>query len=478
MAKKAERQEVQLMKLVEPKFLSIVGLPANRTGFKVLRSAKSDKSITSTRTRRKKRSDNSLLSIDFPVGLAEDEANELLTAFGMEQDYELRMDDAGNYFLKRKDSDIDEDSTTPIDLGGGYIANVDATAFASRSSSSITGVTLVGLEMDGFDTIEEVRRWLDGNGINYQADGIEMFEGGAIVTRFDVPEDNEIRKVHIGERVTGLVSRTENTDIPDKVYRSVIEQSYGQWGWGHLNFATALADPEFCDRSWDAIYILRDILENIIIYSGLPLDERKTLVQNATSEFNSYIISLMDNLPRMVIEQARADQNAKQETVKMSQKSEDTKATRKDSAKAEDEKGKKEPTKATDEEVTRKEGSDTEKNSGKDKGTEGVDDPKEEFVTRGQIRDIITEVMRDVLVGKEDAERSDEGDEKDPVIEAIDAMRRDFDEKLDSLKDEVDELGGSTVARSDADDASEDEHGVERGDNVSPFVGMFKGQLG
>ena len=479
MPKNVERQEAQLMKLVEPKFLSVVGLPANRTGFKVLRSANSGTDIAPTRKRRKKRSDGSLLSMDFPVGLTEQEASDLLIMFGMEKDYELRTDDAGNYFLKRIDSD-DAAETTPIDLGGGYTAHVDAESFATRNDSTVTGVTLTGLEMDGFDTIEEVQGWLDGRGINYKTDGIEMFEGGASVVRHEVPEGNEVRKVRIATGVTGFVTRTEATDVPDRVYRSVIEQAYGNWGWGHLNFATALADPEFTDSSWDAIYVLRDILENIILYSGLPLDERKTLVQNATNEFTSYIVNLIDSLPRAVIEQAGAERHAKQETSTMSKDSESTAAKREDSAQAE--KTKTEQTAAASkEEATRTdEDADNTTTKGSDTANEKTED-KPDYVTRDEMKDIVTEVLSEALGKKEkveDAQRS-EDESKDPVIQAIEAMRKDFDEKFDTLKNEVDELGGSTVARSDADDTSDDEANVHRnGNKEAPFDGMFGKKFG
>lgn len=477
MPKTGKRQEAQLIKLVEPKFLSVVGLPANRTGFKVLRSAKSETDIVPTRKRRKKRGDNSLLSMDFPVGLTETEASDLMVFFGMQDDYDLRVDDEGQYFLKRKESNISEDDTTPIDLGGGYVANVEATAFTSQETTAITGVTLVGLEMDGYETIEEVQGWLDGRGINYKADGIELFDGGAAVTRHDIPEETEVRKVRIAEGVTGLVSRTENTDIPAKVYRSVIEQAYGNWGWGHLNFATALADPEFTDSSWNAIYVLQDILENIILYSGLPLDERKTLVQNAMSEFYSYIAGLMDSLPRAVIEQARADRNAKQETITMSKESEDSNVKRVDSASAEETKEKKDNGTSKDEKISREEEAKAKDSKAAAESDDKTDDTSE-YVTRGELKEVVSEVIREALGSKkeEKATRDDE-EHKDPVIQAIDAMRKDFDEKFDLLKSEVDELGGSTVARSDADDASEDEHTIKRDEDKSPFSGMFAGRL-
>ncbi len=476
--KKVERQKAQLMKLVEPEFLSVVGLPANRTGFKVLRSANGGKDIIPTRKRRKKRSDNSLLSIDLPFGVTEGEAADLMIQFGMSEDYELRTDEEGNYFLKRKESDDIQD-IAPIDLGGGYTANVDAASFVARDAPAITGVTLVGLEMDGFETMEEVQGWLDSRGVNYKTDGIEMLEGGAIVTRHEVPEDNEVRKVRIAEGVTGLVSRTEKTDVPAMVYRSVIEQAYGNWGWGHLNFATALADPEFTDKSWDAIYILQSILENIIIYSGLPLDERKTLVQNATNDFTSYIVSLMDSLPRAVIKQASAERNAKPETHTMSQKDKDLKAKREDSAKtAEEDKIDKDAKTSNDEKVSRSEAKDT-TTEGDEKTSEENTEDNPDYVTRGEMKDIVSEVMRDVLGGKEKGTTQDDDESDDPVIQAISAMRKDFKEKFETLKQEVDELGGSTVTRSDNDDTSEDEDNIRRNSGEeSCFNGMFGSQLG
>lgn len=474
------KKQVSLMALEQPEFLSLVEKPANQSSFKIIRNE--DKTMAyrdRNRRIRKKRSDSGLLSIEFPYGVTQEEAEEIFDAFGLGEEYVLTQRDDGTYYAVRANSDKGVEGT-PIPLGNGFTAYLDSSSVSrSDDSSTIAGVTLVGLEFDeNFSTKEDVEKWLEEREI--QCKDVEQVEGGFIVTRHETPQEVETRKVRIDVGVTGIVAKTKDTDVPVKVYRSVIEQSYGSWGWGHLSFASALADPTFSEASWDAIYVLRDVLENIILYSGLSLDERKTLAQNALNQFMVYISSLMDSLPNGVLVQAAnnstSDKTDVTRTKDMATDQKDKKAVRKDT---------------TDKDV---------KNIDAGTGQQDNDNQNSEYVTRSELEEIVANTVKAAM--EEYAKREDKNDDTNPsdkdhgnsvsrsdqdgddTAQAIKSLGEQMEKvvtsisqvsrSVEDLKKEVDELAGETVARSDDDDdddTGDDNSSVKRSD--SPFAGMF-----
>ena len=477
----AKKKEVSLMSLEKPEFISLVEKPANQTGFKVIRNQSGADNMAykdrNRRTRVRKRSDKGLLAIEFPEGVSREDAEEIFDSFGLGEDYILDVADDGTYYARRTTTDAESISGTPVSLGNGYTAYI-AEESISRSDNTIAGVTLVGLEFDeNFSEVGEVKAWLEEREI--QCSDVEEYEGGFAVQRHEVPDKTEVRKVRLDVGVTGVVAKTKDTDVPVKVYRSVIEQSYGNWGWGHISFATALADPAFTDATWDAIYVLRDVLENIILYSGLPLDDRKTLAQNACDQFTVYISGLIDSLPRGVMEMAKtSDRKSKQETEDMTRKTDDKDTKKRSDASAEDK---------------------------QDQASQDAKDTtnEPEYVTRADLAEVVSEAVKEAMESYE-AKRSDDAsdddaasDDKgadsvtrsdDPVLQAIKDMGEQMKQVTESvttvtrsvekLKEEVDELAGDTVARSDDDD----EPSPDEGDNVkrsdSPFAGMFGSRFG
>lgn len=448
MTQRTRKREVGLMKLASSDFLSLVKSPANKTGFKVIRKDDKGGALQKIRVRKKAtRSDSSLLAISFPEGINEEDAIQLMETFDLGEEYSVYRDEDGNYILKRTDAD-NADFPQSIEMGNGFTALIDNSAI-QRSDKSITGVTLVGFEFTGGQDKEEIEEWLALRDI--EADVVVNGKDTTVVNRHATKE--ETRKVKISEGVYGSVIRSEKTDVPEKVYRAVVDASYGNWGWGHLNFATALADPEFTDKSWDAIYVLRDVMENIILYSGLPLDERKTLVQNACEQFASYIGGLMDALPKGLIEKATtSDKTVKNEDSNMADKDK-TKVDRSDS--------------------------DTKDTKVEDKPT---DKSTPEYVTREDLTEVVAEAVTAAMEAH--VERTDEHTDKitsalSTLGEAVGKINENVDKVTRSMKDveeEVKDLGGeTTVSRSDedGDDDKTESESVKRGENTSVFAGMF-----
>ena len=313
-------KKANLSSLLEPQYLSLVGSPSNRTGFKVIRSEDDATSgqqktkMVSLRAKnadrikaalqQKKRTTNGLISIAFPEGIMEEQAVELMEMFRLGDEFDLVQGDDGSFTLTRLgDTSV---PYIPVNLGHGLIAHLEQSVFDGTQRGDC-GVTLVELQFHDshFESVGQVRDWLEARDIDFQDGGVEQVEGGVVVTRHDAKSSDNTRKIQVADGVTAIVQKSDETDVPLKVYRNVVEQSYGNWGWGHLDFSAALADPEFTDKSWDAIYTLRDVLETIIFYSGLPLAERQQLIERACEQFANFFNALIENLPTDVIEQAK-----------------------------------------------------------------------------------------------------------------------------------------------------------------------------
>lgn len=453
---KKRKRTASLMKLEDPEFLSLVTSPANKTGFKIIRSEAG--------------SDSSLLRIDFPQGIDEEAAQQIARVMGLEDDYTLQGDHVGGFYMVRKgDEGTSLAGTTEIDLGHGYsaFAQIDV----SRGDDAISGVKLIRMEFDQSFGVDDVKTWLKDKEVDFQPNGVDVAEYGTVVIRHESKGDEQ--KVQIMPGVVGYVSRAAEDDVPASISREVVEQAYGNYGWGHLGFASAMADVEFTNKSWDAIEVLRGVLEEVVIYSGLPLDERKGLIRNACSQYAGYMSGLLDVLPTGVIEQMRNDRNQTRETETMPK---EVKEQAVEEAK----------------EVARSDEQTEEATEAKAEDVKREDDQEEkapEYVTRGDVEEIVTAAVAAAFKAQaetvEEAKREDADgeDQADPVLDTLKSFGetlKDISEKVermskdhDDLKEEVDEMAGTTVARSDEEDTSPDEASVKRSENSSPFAGMF-----
>ena len=476
-----ETRDAQLMQLVEPQFVTLTKKPANKTSFKVLRDATGAEQIIRKR-KKVKRGDENLVSIDLPAGITREEAEAYMEIFSLGEEFTLTGDEESGFRYVRGDED--KTKTVSIDIGGGVTANVRASVFERAEDTKITGVTLVGVEFANTFDEDQASEWLESKGVAFREEGLVETNGLWVAVRYEVPEEQEVRRVDIEEGVVGLVCRTESVDIPQQVYRSVIEEAYGSWGWGSLDFNQAVADYSFSYWAEDAIYMLRDTLYNILFYSMLPVDERKVLVKNACDQFSNYIASLIDALPREVARQARAESNANMETNTMAtkdtthgKKPEDRKTERNDNAKA------------------------TDKNVQGDAPNKD-DQEQPQFITRTEVQEIMDETITaklgealspDTLKAAFGAalgmKRADEEEETDPTMKALKDMAASIGtiteglsgikEEMQTMRKDIDEVGASTVKRGDNGDEEEEEE--EEGEETRRSDGkgsVFKGMFG
>jgi hypothetical protein len=461
---KIRKRKANLMKLVEPAFLSLVTSPANKTAFKIVRSAQDTVSA-----------EPSLLAIEFPPGITRDEAERLMGVLNLGEDYVLVEGGNTGYYLQRAGVADEVLAASPfIAMGNGFAAAVSVQNWDSTHVKSITGVKLLRMEFASSQyTLEQVKQWLEDNDIDFQSNGVSQTESCTVVVRHD--SRGEEHTVQIMPGIVGYVSRAAANDVPNKVYRQVIESAYGTWGWGQLDFRAALADPEFSEESMEAIYVLGSVLDRIILSSGLPLSERKSLMRMACEQFADYMDGLMDALPTSLIEQARSDQT-KQEIMQMPSERKDEE--KKDETVARQEAAET-PSEAT--ETTPNETSEEENTEGGEAAATVTRDEVEKMV-----RDALAESQKTFTefietLRAEYATRKPEQNEADPKdTGAFGEMLKDITDKvermsesLSTVKKELEEFSGTTISRSSAGDVNPDEAEVKRSENVSPFKGIF-----
>lgn len=479
--KRTVQKSISLLKLEQPRFLSVVGSPANRTGFKVVRKDENGNTklrnlVEAASEKREDAATPALLSLSFPDGLTLAEVNELLEAFGMETEYEVRGEDGGQFIAYRRNCPENVE-TIEINTGMGYVATLALQRF-SRSDVDQVGVTLVGLEFDEAFSEDKVRDWLETNGVVIDASAVEVCEGGFAVTRHALPEDGSahVKKLQVEAGVYAVVAATQRNDVPIRLYRSVVEKAYGNWGWGHLNFASALVDPEFSEKSYEAIDALEDVLENIVLYSGLPLEDRKQLMRNALSQFGAYLEQMMDALPRETM-----DTGSKRNDSKSGDSGNETEAS--DMTKE---------TQATGDKATNEKGKD--------------ENQTQDFVTRSDLQSAVTEAISAQLApavteaitaafaarndgesgegeegeGKEEEEQTAAVKPDTAVLDAIKEMRSDFTARMDKVEADLKEVSEGTFARSDDEDGDQQNQGAEakKRDDSGPFTGMFNKSFG
>lgn len=293
-----------LVKLRKAKYISLVGQPANQIGIKVLRSdEQGDTKVNHPIVRRTKRSETSpVLRLTFPEGTDESAVQEALKNYGM-VGYTV-SNEAGTFTATRGDlKSISTDGTMDIKLSDdGLIATVARQETGLATGGDKPAIALVRVEFDASKyTLEDVQRWATEKCVDGAVEEPQNPGQCYVVRRSAVPEAEETRRMVLENGVEAVVVRSETYDVPAGFAAVVSETAYGNWGWGQLDFAAALADEAFSDSMRHSIRTLEEVLRNIVIYSALPLDVRKDLAVRALGQFGEYVSSVMDSLPRQLL---------------------------------------------------------------------------------------------------------------------------------------------------------------------------------
>lgn len=305
--------EGNLVQVKKPKFITLVGHPANQTGFKVIRGEEAPEEEDPTPAkpthpviRRTRRGDTSpVLRLTFPEGNDEATVAEALKTYGLSS-YKIKVENRV-YTATRADlKSITRDDPKVMDimLEPGLIATVarQVPTPGTGAVSDKAGLTLAELEFDASKfTLEEVQRWTSENCVDGTLQ--EQQNAGAcyVVRRSDIPENEETRRMVLEDGITAVIVRSDCCDIPAGYVSVVSEAAYGNWGWGQLDFAAKMADRVFSEQMDDASSSLRSVLNEILLYSCLPLDVRKELANRALAQYGEYIGTVMDSLPRQLL---------------------------------------------------------------------------------------------------------------------------------------------------------------------------------
>lgn len=477
--KRTRKSVAQIVETIDPAYLSLVDSPANRTAFKVVRqdNEDGDEVVTTTETRkrtRKARFDEGLLSIRLPAEITRTEAEEMLVSYGMAEDYELVEEDNGAFSLSRRSVNQSKFETTEIDLGNGGSAIITNNALY-EGKPSVTrhdemeiggGITLTSIEFDeaffdeSIDTTsdaakQEVYHWLNENDIGFNDGSVEQFEGGVIVTRYAT--NKPVKKVSIQDGVKCAIIRSDVVDIPKKLRRSITGESFSKWGWGQIDFAAALEDA---NDSWSAVGILDEVLENIVLRSALPPEERQVLRDAALSQYSTYMKNLVDSMPRNILEQMNGGF------------SDDGNSTRTDSNLEDDIMA----TEAENQEVEQR----SEVAASEGQSNDGMITISEEDLQKRIDAAVAAATKQEEVKEEEVTEsRSDDG-KADPILAALEKISGSIDElksRQDKTDEKLEELSGETVARSDEDDEGEGEGNEGTAKRKDVFDGAF-GSMG
>lgn len=261
--------------------------------------------MTKPTIRRTRRSDaQPVLALTFPEGTTQEAVTAALVTYGMEG---YTVSQEGNVFRAMRGDlqSIAKDGTIDIKLNAeGVVATVTRTDALTPSTAegAKNGLTMTAIQFDAdkFDETQ-IAEWLTRNSIDSKITTDENSEQAYVVRRSAAPEGEETRMIGLEEGVTAIIVRSDAYDIPDGYYAAVCEAAYGNWGWGHLDFAATIADVAFSEQMRAAVGSLDEVLRNILFYSSLPLDVRKTLVTGALEQFGTFTNALMDSLPRQLL---------------------------------------------------------------------------------------------------------------------------------------------------------------------------------
>ncbi|RKZ87542.1 MAG: hypothetical protein DRQ39_04075 [Gammaproteobacteria bacterium] len=477
----------QIAVATQPKYLSMVKAPANRTGFKIVRSDNTkpdpkEKTFTPTRTRRTDSKDG-MLYIALPSDFTEADAQEVMDQFGLEEDYEISMAE-GHVRLVRNDMfENAMPETVAIRIDKNAVAYVSTTSFSNtntlRDDTKIAGATLDCIEFEGHDE-DAVKAYLAKIDIDITDENFERIDDEVFSVSYKKQEEaKRTDRIKLADGITARIYRTERNDLPEAIQRGVVEECYGNYGYGQLDFYAALADEMYTDAAYDANYKLSDILREVTLYSGLNLSSRVDLMNNALSQYSYYMTELMNSLPRSVVSSMTSDisKDSRKEDKDMTieKKKEvtadtETEAKRSDDAVVADTK--------KDEEV--KPEVEAKRDDEATPEAKADDSDKEETLKRSDVDAMIATAVAAALSAQRDDSKESEakepeakGDEEEAETDGDDDAAKRSDDAIAKLTASVEALAGKVEELGDTSTVRYDDN-TTRGDETGS---VFKGAL-
>ena len=295
---------VNATKMLDPKFLTLTGRPANQIAFKIVRDDQGEEVMQPHLQRKRTRRADPLLKIVFEEGMTEEGVEEVMKEYGIEG-YSVVTE---NERLVAMRSDVAEGTATiSVGIGGGRSAVILKPISQSETEQN-NKLSVVRMEFSNeyFPEKAEIIEWLQRHSVDFSENAMENDEQVTRIVRNAVPDTTDTRVIEVDSGVRFVVARSDTTDVPDNFLVVVNDTAYGSWGWGQLDFTATLADVEFCEAANEASYLLRDVTDRILYYGEMTPSVRKVLLENAAMQYATYLGGLLDALPTRVAIAARS----------------------------------------------------------------------------------------------------------------------------------------------------------------------------
>jgi len=466
-------KDVGLARIVKPKFLTLVGRPANQVAFKVIRDDNGETTMTAPHIQRKRvRRAEPLISIEFEVSVSDEQIQKTMADWGVS---EFNIETVDDKKRVRCSDAPDGAETMNVKLNDCTATILKPISQRADTANAHIAVAAIEFAADYFPDPEDISAWCKRSNIDFSNLAVENGAQQTVARRgVTVAEGAETRKIEVDGGVQFVVARADSQDIPEDFVTVINDAAYGCWGWGQLDFAATMADVEFCEMSQEAVYTLNRVVDRILFYSDMPITLRKELVVNATTQFADYIVTLMDALPARVVVANRSI--LEKEKLMSKDKGQDGQAVeRQDQTGAND--------KATEAGAA----------TGATDAAEAK--PNGDGITRADVEKMIGDAMTGISTqlatlqsslaapAQAEAQRSDgttgeQGDKSGSKEDAsgetlLEVLRsiKDLGESVKGVAERVQSLEGSTVVRSDA--ADDKQQATQRKD---VFKGMFGSQ--
>lgn len=292
-----------------PQFITLVKKPANQRSFSILRAQEEEGNVSKpvttnrrvNRTTRRSETNQDLVSLTLPGTLDEAGAKAALATYGLST-FTVARASGEEDWLATNPSAIDCTDTSTVKLADGIVASVRRTE-ATAPSEGKGQLTVASMEfsVEQFPDATAVSEWCQRNSVDFDEKALNNPSGNLVLQRAEIAEGEETRLMELEEGVTVTVIRSQVGDIPDGFIAVINEYAYSGWGWGQLDFNAALADDKAGDALYEGLYILEDLLRDILFWSPLPVDIRKELTTRACTQFASFANGILDTLPRQLL---------------------------------------------------------------------------------------------------------------------------------------------------------------------------------
>lgn len=300
--REATVEGIEITGIENAKFISVVKRPANQRPFSVIRSedGKDETKPATQRVGRTKRNDaQQIAQVTFPVTYSDDDVQEILKSYGL-VGFEVQRTDAVITAVRSDLQSIATESLDTIKLtSDGISAQVVRSDDKPTSAKNKLVVSSLEFNSDTFSRSDAVA-WLEENQVDFGDKALDNSSGNFVLQRADAG-DGEVRQLELAEGVIANVVRSDYQDIPDGFVVVVNEAAWSGWGWGMLDFDSKLAGIEVGEKIREGLYLLEDILRDVLFYSQLPIDSRKELAQRSLQQFGVYAGNLLDQLPRQLL---------------------------------------------------------------------------------------------------------------------------------------------------------------------------------